>query len=59
MTSKDLMKMNYENYKWYSEQYPKLVKKLLRSIPKTILINYLKEIKIIKVDYITKKVSVR
>jgi len=54
---KEIEKMNYNQYKESSEYYKKLIKKFLKQIPKTDLIQYLKELKIIKVDYLTGEVT--
>jgi len=36
-----------------------IIKRFLKSIPKTTLIQYLVELKILKVDYLTKEVSIK
>ena len=56
---KEIEKMNYQMYKETSEYYKKIIKNFLKSIPKTTLIQLLKELKIIKVDYVTNKITIQ
>jgi len=54
---KEIEKVNYEHFKETSEYYKKIIKNFLKSIPKTTLIQLLKELKIIKVDYVTNQIT--
>ena len=45
------MKMNYNNYKSDAETLEKLYKKLVKLIPISVLVSYLKQRKVIKFDW--------
>ena len=52
---KEIDKMNFENYKKDSENYHKLIKKLVRTLPSEILIQELKRKKLLQFDWIKEK----
>ena len=58
ITGKTTMKnLNGDLYKRLSEDYRNLFKKIIKSIPKSVLIQALIEMKIIKKDYVTKEIK--
>lgn len=59
MASDDFKLINYNQVKERAEHYEKMFKKILKSIPKTILIQNLVELKILKEDYLTKEVNLK
>lgn len=48
---------NCELYKEQAETNKKIIKRMLKSLPNTTLKEYLAELQIIKIDYVTGKVS--
>lgn len=54
----EFYKHNYEVYKKDNENYRKLLKKLIKSIPKSELVILLKEMKIIKTNYETNTLEI-
>ena len=52
---KEIDEANFKNYKSNSENYSKLIKKLVRTLPSNILILELKRRKLIKFDWLKAK----
>ena len=59
MKSKEINCINCKRHLESSIYLESLVKRFLKSIPKTTLIQHLVELKILKEDYVTKELSIK
>lgn len=60
MNKSDEIKLaNHDLYKNSYDLYKQIIKRLLKAIPRSELINLLIEMKILKQDYLTKELSIK